>query len=1158
MAKINFSDFAKNPPKAEEKILDFWEKNKIFEKVLKKNEKHPPFRFFEGPPYANGRPGIHHILARVFKDIILRYKTMRCFYVPRKAGWDTQGLPTEMEVEKILGVKSKKEIEEKIGLEKFVENGKQNVFHYKEEWEKLTKRIAYWLDLENPYITMENSYLESLWWLFKKISKRGFLYKDFKIVPWCPRCETILSYHELAQGYKTVKDNSIFVKFPVQSPKNYSLKTKTYLLVWTTTPWTLISNAALAVNKKANYATIEKDGEWLILAEDRINLIERPFKTISRQKGESLVGLNYEPLYPDEEEKKNPANYKVWGADFVNLEEGTGIVHIAPNYGEDDLNLGKANNLSFIKKVSLDGKVNHAGYSWDGKYFKQADSLIIADLENRGLLWKKEFYEHEYPFCWRCGEPLIYYAKESWFLKTSALKKEFLRANQKIDWHPDFVGKGRFGEWLRENKDWAISRERYFGTPLPIWECGECEKNLIIGSLGELNEHQKEKTIFYLLRHGEATSNLPGGVGGPIKKENNEITPLTEKGKIDVEKITEKLKKEKIDFIFSSPMRRTRETAEIVSKNIGADFEIIQELHELDTGVYQGKPAEEFSRDYPFSRKLKEAPEGGENLREARARMIKTFCELNEKYKGKKILVVSHGDPLWAAYGAIQGFNENDYPRSWYPKLAELKKFAFPNWPFNRKGELDLHRPYIDKINLKCSECGGKTKRIKDVADVWFDSGGMPFAQHHYPFENKDLIDKKKHYPADYICEGIDQTRGWFYTMLAVSLLAGFQPAYKRVLVVGMVLDEKGEKMSKSRGNAVLPAKVIEKYGSEALRWYYYTVSNPWETKKFNEEDVGKALKRFIFIFWNSFVYYQTYRTDKTYRTNKTYRTDKTYKLKINEWLFAKLKELSVNLTDSLDKFDVGRVARELERFIIEDFSRWYIRRIRAVMKIGAPSDKKETSELLGFCLLTLAKFSSPFLPLFSELIYERSGANFPSVHLENWPKFKKLSKKEKALLKEMDKVRKIVSLALEERSRAGFKVRQPLSSAKIREKINTALLELFKDEVNVKKVVFDGKLKKDLELDLRITPELKREGIMRELVREIQEFRKKSGLKPKDKIRLLIDTDSKGKEIIDSFMKDFQKLTGIREIKFEKAVKPELELEIEGFKFTIAKFGQF
>lgn len=1152
MSKIDFSDFAKNPPKAEEEVLDFWRKNKIFEKVLKKSAKYPPFRFFEGPPYANGRPGIHHILARVFKDIILRYKTMRGLYVPRKAGWDTQGLPTEMEVEKILGIKSKKEIEEKIGLEKFVETAKKNVFHYKEEWEKMTERIAYWLDLENPYVTMDNSYLESLWWLFKKISERGFLYKDFKIVPWCPRCETILSYHELAQGYKTAKDPSIFIKFPLQESKNYTLKPRTYFLVWTTTPWTLISNTALAVNKKANYATIEKDGEWLILAENRINLIERPFKTILRQKGEGLAGLNYEPLYPDEEAKKNPANYKVYAGDFVNLEEGTGIVHIAPNYGEDDLNLGKANNLSFLKKVSLDGKAEHAGHLWDGKHFKQADSLIIADLENRGLLRKKEFYEHEYPFCWRCGDALIYYAKESWFFKTSVFKKEFLKANQKIDWHPDFIGKGRFGEWLRENKDWAISRERYFGTPLPIWECGECEKNLIIGSLSELNEYQKEKTIFYLLRHGEAASNLEGGVGGPFKKEYDEITPLTEKGKRGIEKIAEKLKKEKIDFIFSSPQRRTRETAEIVSGAIGVSFEIIPELHELNTGVYQGKSAGEFNRDYPFSRKLANSPAGGENLREARARMIKALRNLDKKYVGKKILVISHGDPLWAAYAAIQGLKENDYPKSWYPKLAEFKKFAFPNWPFNREGELDLHRPYIDEINLKCRECGGETKRIKDVADVWFDSGGMPFASVHYPFENKDLIDKKKHYPADYICEGIDQTRGWFYTLLAVSLLAGFQPAYKRALVVGLVLDEKGEKMSKSKGNAVEPAKILEKYGSEALRWYFYTVSNPWETKKFSEEDVGKALKRFLFIFWNSFVYYQTYKTSGKFSLPKKFNQ------KINEWFFAKLKELGISLTNSLDKFDIGRAGRELERFITEDFSRWHIRRIRPIMKIGAPSERKETSSLLGFGLLTLAKFSSPFLPLFSEIIYKNLGTKLPSVHFEDWPKPRKLTKREKKLIQEMDKVRNLVSLALEERAKAGIRVRQPLASAKIRERIDPALLELFKDEVNVKKVVLDGKLKKDLKLDLKITPELKKEGIFRELVRGVQEFRKKSGLKPKDKMRILIDADPEGREIIESFMKDFQKLAGIQELKFEKAPKAELELKIENLRFTIARFGQF
>lgn len=1148
MQKTNFSDFAKNPPKTEEEVLAFWRENKIFERVLKKTKKRKPFHFFEGPPYANGRPGIHHVLARVFKDIILRYKTMRGFYVERKAGWDTQGLPTEIEAEKILGVSTKKEIEEQVGLEKFIATAKKNVFHYKEEWEKLTERIAYWLDLKNPYITMKNDYLESLWWVFQKIARRGFLYNDFKIIPWCSRCETILSHHELAQGYKETEDPSIFVKFPVAGKK-----TKTYLLVWTTTPWTLLSNVALAVNKKAVYLTIEKNGEWIVAAENKIHLIERPFKVILSQKGEGLVGLKYEPLYPDEAAKADPSAYKVYAGDFVNIEEGSGIVHIAPAFGEDDLNLGKAYNLPLIKRVLENGRIDHAGYIWHKKYFKDGNDFIIDDLEKRGLLYKKETYAHEYPFCWRCSSPLMYYAKKSWFFKTSALKKELIKANQEIEWHPPYIGKGRFGEWLKENKDWAISRERYFGTPLPIWRCEECGQNLIIGSLKELNQRKKNKTVFYFLRHGEADHNV-SGMGGPVKKELDEKTHLTDKGKKQIKEISEKLKKEKIDLMFSSPMQRAQETAKIVSELLGIDFDVIPDLHDLNTGAYQGRQADEFNKEFPFWRKLKEAPEGGENLRKSRARMIKAIKDLDKKHKGKKILIISHGDPLWVANAAIEGKEEKDYPQSWYPRVGELKKIEFPNWPFNSEGELDLHRPYIDEIELDCPSCQKPIKRIKEVADVWYDSGAMPFASIHYPFafkQNKKYMKQPKNYPADYICEGIDQTRGWFYTMLAVSLLAGFKAAYKRVLVVGLIMDPKGEKMSKSKGNIVLPADIIGKYGSEALRWHFFTVSNPWETKKFREEDVAKTTRRMLLIFWNSFLYYKTYKIN-----NKISPPPKKAVLKINEWILAKLNGLNSSVSSSLDNFDIVPAAREMEQFVVDDLSRWYIRRIRPIMKSGGRKEKEETSNVLGFVLLVLTKLFSPFLPLLSERVFLdlRSSYDEASVHLEEWPKIKKPSKKEAKLIEEMSKIRSLVSLGLEERSIAGVKVRQPLSSAKIKEEFDEDLLKLLKDEINVKEILIDKNLKQKIKLDVKITKELKEDGIVREFVREIQSFRKKAGLLPKDKISLFIETNKEGEELLNSYKREIEKITGIKELRLSKIQEPEAEIKIENMRFLIKR----
>ncbi|MEK7090278.1 MAG: class I tRNA ligase family protein, partial [Patescibacteria group bacterium] len=457
-----------NLPEKEKEILKYWRENKIFERALVKTKKGKPFVFYEGPPYANGKPGIHHVLARAYKDIILRFKTMQGYYVARKAGWDTHGLPTEMEVEKKLGVRTKKEIEEKIGIENFVEEARNNVFFYKEEWERLTERMAYWLDLKHPYVTMTNDYIEGLWWIFSQIAKNGYLYKDYKVLPWCPRCETSLSSHELAQGYQKVKDESIYVKFPIKQPASQNSKIKAYFLVWTTTPWTLPGNVALALSPKAKYTTIEADGEWLILVKDRLSVIGRDYKVISEESGDRLVGVEYEPLYKGNSQQStaNRNLYRVVGGDFVSTKDGTGIVHIAPAFGNEDQKIGKVHGLPTLVTVGEDGRMQTAGSAWHEKTFLEANPLIIKNLEARKLLYKVESYEHDYPFCWRCKSALMYYAKDSWFLKTTAVKKRMIEENKKINWNPKFVGEARFGAWLKENVDWAISRERYWGMPL--------------------------------------------------------------------------------------------------------------------------------------------------------------------------------------------------------------------------------------------------------------------------------------------------------------------------------------------------------------------------------------------------------------------------------------------------------------------------------------------------------------------------------------------------------------------------------------------------------------------------------------------------------------------------------------------------------------------
>ncbi|MBI4114596.1 MAG: class I tRNA ligase family protein, partial [Candidatus Niyogibacteria bacterium] len=968
-------------PRMEEEILSYWEKERVFERVLEKTKKRPRFIFYEGPPYANGRPGIHHVLARAYKDVILRFKTMQGYFVPRKAGWDTHGLPVEIEVEKKLNVHTKKEIEQ-LGIGTFVETARESVFEYKKDHEKMTQRMGYWLDLENAYVTMTNEYIEGLWRVFGQIAQNGYLYKDYKVLPWCPRCETSLSSHEVAQEYKKVKDISLYVKFPVRGEKN------TFFVVWTTTPWTLSGNVALAVNSKATYVTVEKKDshsntsgrERLVLAEAQLSVLGEGWKVIYKQKGKDLEGIQYEVLYEVKSQElkgKSTGMYKIVSADFVTTDDGTGIVHIAPAFGSDDQKAGKKNNLPTLVTVAEDGKMNTPGYSWNGKIFSEANISILKDLAGKNLLFKKSLYEHDYPFCWRCKSALIYYAKDSWFLKTTAVKKVMQKENARINWHPDFAGSNRFGEWLRENVDWAISRERYWGMPLPIWKCKKCGTAEIISSLSDLDRRMpKYRTRLYVMRHGQATHNVDGVVGPPIPglDKNNK---LTDKGKEDIKKTAKKLKK-KIDVIITSPLKRTQETARIVSQELGGiPIETHNNLYDIHVGDYVGRKIADVDREFPRKDRFENGFPHGESFRDVRRRMMAAIREILSLHPEERILVVSHGDPLHVLAASLEGKKEEQYSESWYPRTAEVKRIKLHNWPYSMAtGELDFHRPYIDEIRLQCKKCKGEMERIKDVADVWFDSGAMPFAQIPQP-----------PYPADYICEGIDQTRGWFYTLLAVSSLLKLPAPYKNVLTVGLVLGSKGEKMSKSRGNAVEPFSLFEKYGADAVRWYFYTINQPWDEKLFNENDIQAASRRFLMILWNSVQYWEGAQQVTSYKLQVTNPT-----LLINKWLLLRLQEIANEITKRLNQYDVVSAARLLEEFVVEDISRWYIRRIRDVMKLGDEKDKKETSAVLGNVLYQVAVLSSPFVPFVSEAIGQKIGMK-KSIHEEAWPTINQKSK---------------------------------------------------------------------------------------------------------------------------------------------------------------------
>lgn len=1074
-----------NFPKLEEKILKFWKDKRIFEKSVERRPKAGEFVFYEGPPTANGRPGIHHVLARVFKDIICRYKTMRGFRVQRKAGWDTHGLPVELEIEKKLGLHSKSEIE-KFGVEKFNKECRKSVWKYKEEWEKLTERIGFWLDMANPYVTYAREYIEAVWGILKKIWRKNLLYQDFKVVPYCPRCGTSLSSHEVALGYKSIQEPSIYVKFPIKNPKFQNVS----LLVWTTTPWTLPGNVAVAFNPAFSYVKAKAGEEFLILAKERVNILGDNYEIVEEIPGKDLLELTYQP--PFDFYRPDYRKEKIWEtvpADFVSLEEGTGLVHIAPAFGEEDMGLIKMTNSNppaggpkfpVLMTVDEQGKFNLDIKNWAGLFVKDADPLIINDLKHRGVLFKEELCRHDYPFCWRCRSPLLYYAKKSWFIRMTAVKQELIKNNQKINWLPSHLKEGRFGEWLRKVKDWALSRERYWGTPLPVWQCSACQNSQVTGSLEDLLAQKFSQNHYFILRHGESLTNKKKLTSCWPEKV---YSPLTKKGEKQIKLAARKLAKEKIDLIFSSDLLRTKQTSQIVGEALGIKPKFDKRLREVDVGSFNGKPINEAGKFWAtknklssleyYSRRWQIAAPGGENYRDIERRMWSFIKEIDKKYQGKNILIISHGRPLALLEKILLGQDSawviQNIIREKEIKTGELRKLEFKFLPYDDQMELNFHRPYIDQVQFFCSKCqGGLMARVPEVIDCWFDSGSMPFAS-------------TKLFPADYVCEAIDQTRGWFYTLLAIATLLGFGPPFKNVISLGHILDEKGEKMSKSRGNVVDPWQIIGKYGVDANRWYFYTINRPGEPKLFSEKDIDQTFKKFILIFWNCFAFYKTYSLGTRNHKLKT-------KNLLDKWVISKLNGLILETAKFLDAYDVTGAARAIERFTVEDLSLWYIRRSRKRFNEAAP--------VLKFVLLTLSKLLAPFTPFLAETIYQEFAVK-ESVHLDDWPIASRKSI-DKKLEEAMVRVREIVSQALAQRAKAGIKVRQPLGKLQItNNKLQKELLDLIKEEVNVKEIVFG----KSMKLDIELTPELREEGIVREIIRHIQEIRREMGFRPQDKI---------------------------------------------------------
>jgi len=992
-------DSSKSFVQMEKDILKLWEEKQIIQKNFDMNKDGKYFTFYDGPPTANGKPHVGHIITRVIKDIIPRYKVMKGYKVLRKAGWDTHGLPVELEIEKKLGISGKAQIEE-YGVESFINQCKESVFTYANMWKEMSNQVGFWVDMDNPYVTYHNDYIESEWWALKQMWEKGLLYKGHKIVPYCPRCGTGLSSHEVAQGYKDVKEATAFVKFKVKGEENK------YILAWTTTPWTLPSNVALAVNRKYDYAEVKVHDEYFILAKELLSVLNHEYEIVREFKGEELLGMEYEQLFPfyKPEEK---AFYVIHG-DFVTLTDGTGVVHIAPAYGEDDNIVGKKNGLPLINLVDAEGKFVDCVEPWAGLFVKKADPKILEYMAEHNMLYKSEKFTHSYPHCWRCDTPLLYYPKDSWFVKMTALRDKLLENNNKVNWYPDNIRTGRFGKFLENVIDWGISRDRYWGTPLPIWECS-CGHRECIGSIEEL------------------------------------------------------------------------------------------------------------------------------------------------KAKG-----------------------------------------------INTPEDIELHKPYIDAVKLRCEKCGGEMTRTAEVIDCWFDSGSMPFAQFHYPFENKELFEAN--FPAQFISEAVDQTRGWFYTLMAISTAIFDTNPFENCVVLGHVLDKHGLKMSKHKGNVVDPFEVMDHQGADATRWHFFTASAPWLPTRFSEDDVAEAQRKFLSTLWNVYSFYVLYASLDNFDPTK-YADFKSGNV-MDKWIMSKLNTLIKTVDEDLSSYKITQAALAIESFT-DELSNWYVRRNRArYWSEELTDDKIDAYVTLYKVLVTLCQVAAPFIPFMTEEIYQNLVVNLnpnapESVHLCYWPEYD-AEAVDKDLEAAMDLAYSIVKLGRSARNAANIKNRQPLSEMLVStDALPEYYGDIIKDELNIKSVKFGADLSKyvnfeikpnlpvlgkaygklipgirkeiaarnqmelaqtvqsgnsvvinvegtEIELnqenllvtmkglegfafagegtigvvlDTHVTDELREEGHLREIISKIQNMRKESGFQVADRINLYVA----GNEMLEAIVKKFQ-----------------------------------
>lgn len=1088
----------------EKKILQFWKEKDIFAKTENRGDK--PFIFYDGPPFATGLPHYGHLLASAIKDAVPRYRVMLGEKLRRRWGWDCHGLPVENVVEKELDLKTKKDIEE-YGIEKFNDAAKKSVLRYTEEWKEIIPRFGRFVDMVHDYRTMDPSYTESVWWAFKTLYDKGLIYEGYKPMHICPRCETTLANFEVNQGYKDVTDISVTVKFPLVG------EDLTFLLAWTTTPWTLPGNVALAVSTGLTYIRAKVGEEIYILSKDRApHILTGEYDVLGELSGAELVGKKYLPPFSyfseDATLKNREKGWTVYAADFVTAEDGTGIVHIAPAFGEDDMVLGMREELPFVQHVGMDGRFTLAVSDFAGIPVKSkddpqaADILILKYLVGRNLLFAKEKIIHSYPHCWRCDTPLLNYAASSWFVKVTAFKDELLKANEAITWIPSHIKEGRFGKWLEGARDWAISRSRFWGAPLPVWRCNSCNDMTVIGSLKDLSDAHPLHNTYILLRHGEIDANISGEVSADATK----VTPLTPDGIHTVEKSAEELKEEKPDLILHSPFYRTKETTRIVAVALDIPQEEIIEvpaLRELNPGNFSGGTWESY---------WEHKPDDGEDRDSVLQRMEGFLQETESRYLGKRILVVSHGLPLFMLRKVIEGEGAHLGTGEWYRTTSR-------RLPRNADGEIDLHRPYIDAIQFPCS-CGGVHTRVSEVFDCWFESGSMPFAEAHYPFEEQGSFDPARGtgFPADFIAEGLDQTRGWFYSMLVLGVgLFGVSP-YRNVIVNGLILAEDGQKMSKRLKNYPDPVEVMERYGADALR--FYLLSSPVvraEDLNFSEKGVAEVYRKNVVRLTNVRSFLELYRPQGHVLPDYHEST-----VLLDQWIRARLDELQTQVEEAMDAYELDRATKPISTFI-DDLSTWYLRRSRERFK--DEGGLSIVSATLTHVLKEVSKIIAPFMPFLAEEIYlsVRETSDPESVHLALWPVS---SGGDPGTLQLMATTRELVSVALKWREREGIKIRQPLSTMKVKTLVPEAYLALIRDEVNVKEVLEGRDMGELVWLDTIITPVLREEGTVREFVRSIQDFRKSGSCAPKETITLTIHARKEEQLLLEKYRAELEQAT--------------------------------